>query len=82
MRKGVDSFDTTFTEVPCGNSACGYLGFRACRFRFAASERKANTCRLNLGVLVLIRYCLNTHESGNGLRGSSVKNCDPLQTLD
>ena len=46
---------------------------RACRLRFATSERKADICRLNRGVLVLIRCWLDTHESRNGLRGSSIK---------
>ena len=27
MRNGVESFDTTFTEIPCGNSACGIQMF-------------------------------------------------------
>ena len=27
FRKGVDSFDTTVTEIPCGNSACGFQMF-------------------------------------------------------
>ena len=46
--------------------------FRACRLRIAASERKANICRLNLGALVSICNWLDTHESRNCLRGSSV----------
>ena len=58
-----------------------YTDFRACRLRFAASERKANICRLNR-VLVLIRHWLDTHESRNGLRGSSIKNGEHLQALD
>ena len=24
MRNGVGSFDTSFTNIPCGNSACGF----------------------------------------------------------
>ena len=54
---------------------------RACRLRFAASERKANICRLNGGALVSICNWLDTHESRNGLRGSSVKNGDPSRLL-
>ena len=59
-----------------------YADVRACRLRFAASERKANICRLNRGALVSICNWLDTHESRNCLRGPSVKNGEPLQTLD
>ena len=58
-----------------------YADVRACRSSFAASERKAKICRLNLGVLVLIRYWLETLESSNGLRGSPVKNGKSFLTL-
>ena len=78
MRNGVDSFDTAFTEIPCGNSACG------CRLRSAASERKANISRLNRGALVSICNWLDTHESRNCLRGRQEWRTPPdsrLKTL-
>ena len=55
---------------------------RVVRLRFAASDRKANVCRLNRGVLVLIRYWLDTHESRKALCGSSIKKGETLHTLD
>ena len=55
-----------------------YPEFRACRFRFTSSERKANICRLNRGTLVLTHQWLNTRESRNGHRGSSIKNGKPF----
>ena len=81
MRKGVDSIDTTFTKCLAGTQRA-VSRFRACRFRFTASERKANICHLNRGILLLIQSWLNTRETQNGLRGSSIKNGKPFQTLE
>ena len=56
-------------------------------FVFAASVSPpanvlANVCCLNRGAIVLICNWLDTHDSRNGLCGSSIKNGEPLQTLD
>ena len=77
MRNGVDSFDTAFTEIPCGNSACGTQMFvHAASVSPPANVMPTSECpRIDLQLL-------GTHESRNCLRGSSVKNGEPIQTLD
>ena len=59
-----------------------YADFRVRCLRFAAGERTANICRLNRGVLISIFNWLDTQESRNCLRGSTVKRGELLQTLD
>ena len=70
----VDSFDTTFTEIPCGNSACGMQ-----IFVFAASvSPPAKVKPTSVVSIVVYSYrsatSWTTHESRNCLRGSTVKN--------
>ena len=49
---------------------------------FRSQPNEKLTSVVSIAQLLLIRYWLNTHESRNGLRGSSVKNFEPLQTLE
>ena len=49
MRNGVDSFDTTFTEIPCGNSACGMQ-----IFVFAASVSPTANVKLTSVVSIVV----------------------------
>ena len=63
--KGVVSFETTFTEIPCGNAACGIQ-----MFVLAASISPPANVKPTSVVPIVVSW-LNTHESRNGLRGSS-----------
>ena len=82
MRNGVDYFDTTFTEIPCGNSTCGMQVFV-----LAASV----STPANVKPTTVISIVVPSNRSATGwtlmnpetvLRGSSIKNGEPFQTLD
>ena len=59
MRNGVDSVDTTFTEILCGNSACGVQLF-VFGVSFCRQQRESNPVCLNRGVLMSICNWLDT----------------------